>query len=71
MLTAALKERKSSHNNMKENLHFKQSRLNCINNQKQKQIKEQMRSVIASIGVHVVAKTDDEIYVLSIIKIHG
>ena len=47
---------------MKENLHFKQSRLNCINNQKQKQIKEQMRLVIASIGVHVVAKTDDEIY---------
>ena len=37
MLIAALKEKKkSSHNDTEENLHFKQSRLNYINNQKQK-----------------------------------
>ena len=44
---------------MKENLHFKQSRLNYINNQK-KTKKEHVRLVI-SIGVNVVARTDDEI----------
>ena len=42
---------------MKENLHFKQSPLNYINNQKQK--KEHIKLVI-SVGVDVVAKTDDE-----------
>ena len=51
---------------MKANLHFKQSRLNYTNNQKQKQ-KKNTRLVVVSIGVHRVAKTDDEIYVLSTI----
>ena len=39
MLIAALKDEKSSHNDTEENLHFKQSRLNYINDQKQKQKK--------------------------------
>ena len=37
----------------------------------QKQKKTPIRLVIVSIGVDVVAKTDDEIYVLSIIKIYS
>ena len=36
VLTAALKDKKSYYDNMKENLYFKQSRLNYINNQNQK-----------------------------------
>ena len=61
---------------MKENLRFKQLRFNYINNQKQtnKQTnkqKEQLRLVISSLRVGVVAKTDDEIYVLSTIKIYS
>ena len=49
---------------MKGNLRFKQLRLNYINNKR-----EHLRLVISSIGVGVVAKTDDEVYVLSTIKI--
>ena len=45
---------------MKENLHFKHSRLNYINSQKQRK-KEHIRLEIISIGVDVVAKTDDEV----------
>ena len=33
--------------------------------------KEHIRLVIVSVGVNVVAKTDDEMYVLSIIKIYS
>ena len=44
---------------MKENLYYKQSRLNNMNNQKQKQRKN--RRLIISIGVDVIPKTDDEI----------
>ena len=51
---------------MKGNLHFKQLRLNYINNKR-----EHLRLVISSIGVGVVAKTDDEVYVLSTIKIYN
>ena len=39
MLIAALKDKKSSPNDTEENLYFKQSQLNYINNQKQKQKK--------------------------------
>ena len=57
---------------MKENLHFKQLRLNYINNQKwNNKKKEHIRLVIAFIGVDVIAKTDDGIYILSIIKIYS
>ena len=52
---------------MKENLRFKQLQLNYINNHKTYK-KEQLRLVISSIIVGKVAKTDDEIYVLSSIK---
>ena len=55
---------------MKDNLHFKQLQLNYINNQKQKQ-KEYIRLVIGSIGVDVVVKIVDDIYVLIIIKIYS
>ena len=37
VLAAELKVKKNFHGNKKENLHFKQSRLNYINNQKRKQ----------------------------------
>ena len=55
---------------MKDNLHFKQLQLNYINNQKQKQ-KEYKRLVIGSIGVDVVVKIVDDVYVLIIIKIYS
>ena len=38
---------------------------------KNKNTKEHIRLVIVSTGVHVVAKIDEEIYVLSIIRIHS
>ena len=42
---------------------------NYINNH-QEQTKKHMKLVIVSTGVDVVAKIDDEVYVLSIIKIY-
>ena len=54
---------------MKENMRFKQLQLNCINSQN-KQKKEHLRLLIISVRVAVVAKTDDEIYVLSTIEIY-
>ena len=71
VLTAALKDNKSSHVDMNENLRFKQSRLNYKNNKKRNKTNkknEHMRLVIGIIGVGVVAKTDDEIYVPSTMK---
>ena len=60
---------------MKENLHFKYSQLIYINNQKQnqkkKKKKQHIRLVTVSVGVDLVAKTDYEVYVLSIIKIYS
>ena len=57
---------------MKENLHFKYSQLIYINNQKQNQKKKKhIRLVTVSVGVDLVAKTDYEVYVLSIIKIYS
>ena len=50
---------------MKENLRFKQSRLNYINKQKN----NNMKLIKDSFEVGVFAKTDDEIFVLSIMKI--
>ena len=58
---------------MKENLHFKKSPLNYINNapssaQKQEEKEEEhIILVIRSISLGVAAKTDDEIYVLNTI----
>ena len=54
---------------MKENLHFKQSQLNYISNWKKKN--EPIKLEIAFLGVYVVTKTDDEVYVLSIININS
>ena len=71
VLTAALKDNKSSHVDMNENLRFKPSRLNYKNNKKRNKTNkknEHMRLVIGIIGVGVVAKTDDEIYVPSTMK---
>ena len=67
MFIAALKDKKSSHSDTEENLHFEQSRLNHINNQKQKE-KEHVWLVIVFIGVYVLAKIVDEFYIL--IKIY-
>ena len=68
LLIAALKDKKSYNDDMKENLHFKQLPLNYTNNP-QKQKKEHIKLVVVSTGVDVVAKIDDEVYVLSNIKI--
>ena len=70
VLIAALKYKKGSRNDMKENLNFKQSRLNYINNQKQKQQKKEHLRLF-SVEVDIVVKIDDETYVLSIIKIYS
>ena len=62
MLIAALKDQKGSHNNMKENRHFKKSLLNYINNQKQQQQQQKIKLVMVSNGVDVVAKTKEVLY---------
>ena len=56
---------------MNKNLRFKQSRLNYINKQKNKQTnkKEHIRIIIGPIEVCEFAKIDDEISVLSLMKI--
>ena len=56
----------SSHGDTKENLGFKQLRLNHT-----RKNKEHVRLVISSIRVGVLAKTNDEIYVLSTIQIYS
>ena len=48
---------------MRGNLHLKQSRSNYINN------KKQLKRTQLTTGVDVVAKTDNQTYVLSTIKI--
>ena len=54
-----------------EYLRFKQLRLNYINSQKKQTEKERLRLVISSIRVDVVAKTDDEFYISSTIKMYS
>ena len=56
---------------LRENLRFKQLRLNYIHSQKKQTEKEHLRLVISSIRVGVVAKTDDEVYVSSTIKMYS
>ena len=68
VLFTALKYKKALTAILKENLHFKQLWLNYINSQKKQTEKEHLRLVISSIRVAVVAKTDDEVYVSSTIK---
>ena len=63
MLIAALKDTKSYHDDMKENLHFKTN--------KTKNKKEHIRLVIVFIGVDMIATIDDEVYVLNILKIYS
>ena len=46
-------------------------RLNYINSQKKQTEIERLRLAISSIRVGVVAKTDDEVYVSSIIKVYS
>ena len=53
---------------MKENLHFRQFWSNYLNNEKRQ---EYQRAVISPIRVIAVAKTDDEIYILSTTKIYS
>ena len=47
---------------MKENLHFKKSLLNYINNQKRQQQQQKIKLVMVSNGVDVVAKTKEVLY---------
>ena len=68
LLIPALKDKKSYNDDMKENLHLK-LQLSYINNQ-QKQKKVHIKLAIVSTGVDVVAKIDDDLYVLSIIEIY-
>ena len=70
-----VKDNNSSHDDMKKNLSFKQLRLNYINNSNNSNNenlkKGHLRLVINSIKVDVVPKTDNEIYVVSTIKIYS
>ena len=69
VLFTALKYKKALTAILKENLRFKQLRLNYINNQrKQAKETERLRLVTSSIRVGVLAKTDDEVCVSSTIK---
>ena len=70
VLFAALKDKESSLTIIKVNLRLKQLRLNYINNWK-KTKEEHLRLVTTAIRVGVIAKTDNEVYVLSIIKIYS
>ena len=67
VLFTALKYKKALTAILKENLRFKQLRLNYINSQKKQTEKERLRLVISSI----IAKTDDEVYVSSTIKMYS
>ena len=71
MLFTTLKYKKALTAILKENLRFKQLRLNYINSQKKQTEKERLRLVISSVRVGVVAKTDDEVYVSSTIKMYS
>ena len=79
MLFTVLKYEKALMAILKKNLRFKQLRLNYINSQKttttttttKQTEKERLRLVISSIRVGVVAKTDDEIYVLNTMKMYS
>ena len=71
VLFTALKYKKALTSILKENLHFKQLRLNYINSQKKQIEKEGLRLGISSIRVGAVAKTDDEVYVSSTIKMYS
>ena len=78
MLFTVLKYKKALMAILKKNLRFKQLRLNYINSQKtttttttKQTEKERLRLVISSIRVGVVAKTDDEIYVLNTMKMYS
>ena len=65
MVIATLNDKKSYDDDTKQNLHFKQLQLNYINKQKH------IRLVIVSVEIDAVAKIDDEVYVLRIIKIYS
>ena len=77
MLFTVLKYKKALMVILKKNLRFKQLRLNYINSRKttttttKQTEKERLRLVISSIRVGVVAKTDDEIYVLNTMKMYS
>ena len=79
MLFTVLKYEKALMAILKKNLRFKQLRLNYINSQKttttttttKQTEKERLRLVISSIRVGVVAKTNDEIYVLNTMKMYS
>ena len=47
---------------LKENLRFKQLRLNYINSQKKQIEKERLELVMSSVRVSVVEKTDNQLY---------
>ena len=68
VLFTELKHKKALTTILKGNMRFKQLRLNYINSQI---AKERIRLVISSIRVGVVAKTDDEVYVSSTIKMYS
>ena len=53
---------------MNENLRFKQLQLNYVSNYR-KQKREHIKLVTVSSGIDAVVKIDEEVYVLSIIKL--
>ena len=68
VLFATLEYKKSLTATIKENLRFKQLRLNYINKQKHQTEKEHLTLVKSSVRVGVVNKSDDEVYVSSILR---
>ena len=67
VLFTTLKYKKALTAILKENMRFEQLRLNYIKSQKKQTEKEGLRLVISSIRVGVVAKTDDEVCVSSML----
>ena len=71
VLFAGLKDKKSSHDDNEGKPAFQTFMIELHKQAKiSKQNKQHLRLIISSIRVGVVAKTDDEVYVLSTIKVY-
>ena len=69
-MMAALKDKKSYNDDPKKNFHFIQLVATELQKQPPKRRKKKhIKLAIVSVGVDVVAKIDDDVYALSIIKI--
>ena len=71
VLLTVLKHKKALTAILVKKLCFKRLRQNYLNRQKKQTEKERLRLVISTFRVGVTDKTDDEIYVSSILKMHS